>query len=120
MSIAEKLQFAFAVSKFRVKIKSLAEEARIIRHEVRRRKRCQWVPGCLNLHRTGILRREQRHTLLAYAILRGHAYARVEQRTVAPPDMGAIARIYQSLTGSRKKIDVAGWLEGGPATSKAA
>lgn len=60
-------------ARFRVKIKSLAEEARIIRHEEKRLLSPQ-DRGCLHAHRVNIVREEQRATLLAYAYARGVPY----------------------------------------------
>lgn len=61
----------------RVKIKSLAGEARIIRHEETR------VGGVLadelRMHRRGIVRQEARLTHLAYGIIRGRPVERIEQ-----------------------------------------
>lgn len=75
----------------RVKIKSLAEEARIIRREERgcgkSRARCRLPEAAAKLdlarcslreHRVGVVRRESRYSLLAYAFLRGRPFRAVE------------------------------------------
>ena len=64
------------VALLRVKIKSLAAEARIIRCEEERSPHL-WYE--LNRHRRFDVREEQRLSLLAYAFLRGRVYATVEQ-----------------------------------------
>ena len=75
----------FKYPQLRVKIKSLAEEARIIRAEERR-----WVVDgrkdnatwhSLNHHRRHDVRDEARASLLAYAYLRGVPYSVVENKT---------------------------------------
>jgi len=61
----------------RVKAKSLAEEAHLIRREERRtrgllREELRW-------HRTGVVRFEARATHLAYGIIRGRSIERIEK-----------------------------------------
>ena len=53
----------------KVKIKSLAAESQIIRHEENKVK--GKLHNELHLHRVGVVRREARHSLIAYAIIRG-------------------------------------------------
>lgn len=67
----------------KVKIKSLAAEARIIRHDEevwRHREHDKGRPTFFGLrsHRTWDVRNEARHALLAYAFLRGRSYLSVE------------------------------------------
>lgn len=60
----------------KVKIKSLAEEARIIRKE---EKRCNsFLKHELRVHRTSVVRLEARATLLAYGYIRGRTYKQLE------------------------------------------
>ena len=83
-------------AKFRVKIRSLAEEAKIIRHEEKKANRgldCD----VLHQHRVGSLRNEARCTLLAYALIRGVPYANVE-RSSRIPDGNRVRAIVKSLT----------------------
>ena len=91
-------------AKFRVKIKSLAAEARIIRQEERRCSHGDYAGesqrGCLRHHRTTVVRLEQRSTLLAYAFLRGRKYRQVERARSPQADYKAIVRIIKSLTFS--------------------
>lgn len=82
----------------KIKLKHLAEEARIIRYEeiktARRIKqlkalgkdttRLEWRANSLYLHRIGIVRWEARATQLAYCLLRGKAKAVVENGTTIP------------------------------------
>lgn len=79
----------------KIKIKHLAEEARIIRREAHK----QYEAGNyqkgndLTNHRTGKLRREARATLLAYQCLRGIPYAVCEQKPKTTPDWKAFERM---------------------------
>lgn len=61
----------------KVKIKSLAEEAKIIRKETKKA-RSPSIKNGLYLHRIGVVRHEARHTLLAYGFLRGKTYEQLE------------------------------------------
>lgn len=61
----------------RVKVKSLAEEARIIRKEETRTYGA--IRDGLHLHRVGVVRYEARATHLAYGLIRGRALERIEK-----------------------------------------
>jgi len=69
-----------SVKFLKVKIKSLAAEARIIRLEERRAGKSNTLREQLYRHRTVDVRREQRASLLAYAFLRGRPLSAVEPR----------------------------------------
>lgn len=120
-------QFAksVAIAKFKVKIRSLAEEARIIRHVARKRKRhvltekygtytfTSFVSSDLRSHNVTVVRPEQRHTLLAYAFYRGVPYASVERcADDNKPSLERIARIVKSLTNRDCLSDVMRWADG--------
>jgi hypothetical protein len=79
----------------KVKIKSLAAEAKIIKLEEDRAWAHTILQGQLHSHRVVDVRREQRSTLLAYAFLRGRRYADLERVTHSLPDWRRIARIVQ-------------------------
>jgi hypothetical protein len=66
----------------KVKIKSLAAEAKIIRQE--ERKSGGRLRNGLHEHRVGIVRSEARHSLLAYGFLRGRDYSRLEKNSSQP------------------------------------
>lgn len=61
----------------RVKAKSLAEEAHLIRREERRTRGL--LRDELRWHRTGVVRFEARATHLAYGIIRGRSIDRIEK-----------------------------------------
>lgn len=103
------------IKMLKVKIKSLAEEARIIRQEEERAKGRRKCPSGvhpdhkvflgrddelrmeLRGHRVGIVRSEQRHSLLAYAFLRGRPLAKVEAKCEAPPDWSRVAKLVEKF-----------------------
>lgn len=85
----------------RVKIRSLAEEAKIIRREERNcrdsRARCRDAMRVFSIdrerarlhdHRTVVVRREARYSLLAYAMLRGRPFLEIEPGPPPPKIIG--------------------------------
>lgn len=82
----------------RVKIKTLAAEAAIIRHEERKflpRWRSYEDPTYFRLrdHRIQQVRHESRCALLAYAFLRDKPYAAMEQKCWEAPDVARVTRL---------------------------
>jgi len=77
----------------RVKIKSLAEEARIIRREEQR----TWgeLRNELHNHRVGVVRREARHAHLAYGLIRGRGISQIEPGAKRPPDWKRVQALCQ-------------------------
>jgi len=103
-------------AKFRVKVRSLMEEARIIRHEERKATRGA-DNAELHLHRVGSLRREARATALAYAYAGDRSYASVEHsvRRAGNCDAKRVAAIVRSLTFSETfPHDVEAWRKQSP------
>lgn len=70
------------LSFLRVKIKSLAEEAKIIKLEEKRNKKAREE---LYLHRINVVRTEARATLLAYGFIKNKPYRLIESKGVVPP-----------------------------------
>jgi hypothetical protein len=81
------------VKMLKVKVKSLAEESRIIRAEEHRAGKDELLRGILHSHRVCEVRREQRASLLAYGFLRGVEYAAIEAKTETPPDWNRVAKL---------------------------
>lgn len=84
----------------KIKLATLAVEARIIRREERRALARALEPGGpnpdfegLRRHRLQVVRPEARACGLALALLRGRPYAEVEQRTGSPPALSRIATL---------------------------
>jgi hypothetical protein len=122
------------LSYLKVKIKSLAAEAAIIRMEERRTKRARAFASIrqaeaervenlttelagLHRHRVFDVRREQRAALLAYACLRQRPYALVEgSRTSAPPTPSVcqlVAR-FGHVGAAAAERTVKAWLDAPP------
>lgn len=98
----------------KVKIKSLAEEARIIRLEETRSAGA--LRDELHAHRVRDVREEQRATLLAYAYIRGRTRARTE-RSDRPPAFSRVrsmVRKYGKLSATWEE-DLDAWLAARPA-----
>ena len=100
----------------RVKLKSLAEESRIIRNEKNRLKnskhplRSKYING-LHWHRIDVVRVEARATLLAYQYLRGFPYSVCESNPKHPPDWSKVASMVRRY-GGIKDFDHKSWLRG--------
>lgn len=75
----------------RVKLKSLAAEARIIRREERRAR--GELREELYLHRINDVRRAARSTLLAYGLIRGRTLDQMEPKRYSEPDWDAIGKM---------------------------
>jgi hypothetical protein len=80
----------------RVKIKSLADEARIIRKEETRTNGT--LREELHMHRIGTVRYEARATHLAYGLIRGRTLDRIEKPTTPRPD-----HLWDKVRGMVKK-----------------
>ena len=78
----------------KVKIKSLAAEAKIIRTEEKRARRPGLRRG-LEDHRKGIVRTEARHTHLAYGFIRGREYHQMESSTHETPNWEKVRKMVE-------------------------
>ncbi len=97
-----------AIHKLRVNVKSLAEEARIIRQEA---KRCgREYRAVLDCHRRGRVRDEARIAQLALAYVRGMPYRRVESKAHVMPD---VRRLVEKIGRNWKadSVSVEKWLK---------
>lgn len=100
----------------RIKIKSLAAEAVIIRQEARKVSgMSKWV---LNDHRTRIVRDHSRHNLLAYGLLRRKSYAEMEKKCEIAPDFKRILEIAKRF-GEEDELYSMQWIEDAKAHLKA-
>jgi len=86
----------------KVKVLSLAAEARIIRRMAKQAK--GMVKWRLNQHRTEVVRDHSRHNLLAYGILRGVPYREIEQKCHESPDFDRVASIAKRFGASSEKV----------------
>jgi|GEM_PF-5783179 len=102
----------------KMKIKSLTEEARIIRVEERKylghgRKAAgrnvavehvaahYGTYNALRSHRVREVRSEQRCSLLAYAYIRGKKYAQIENKPARAPDWKRVSQIVKKFAGEK-------------------
>jgi hypothetical protein len=99
----------------KIKIKSLAEEARIIRHEARKidkkildREQAGRIKQDLNDHRTGIVREEARHSLLAYGLIRDVPYPVMEKKCNEAPNWSKIEKM--AFRFGATKVEIAVWM----------
>jgi hypothetical protein len=76
----------------KVKIKSLAAEAKIIRTEERKNKKARQG---LAEHRRTVVRNEARHSLLAYGFLRGKTYHQLETKCHQEPNWDKVGRMVE-------------------------
>jgi hypothetical protein len=67
----------------KIKIKSLAAEARIIRHHEKKERRTE-IRDQLVFHRRLVVRRHTRMNLLAYGFIRGRKYRQIEAKVRQP------------------------------------
>lgn len=99
-----------SVTFLKVKVKSLAVEAAIIRKEEK-----VWKPRKLDgaphpiffglqAHRRGILRREARYALLAYGFLRGKSYKQIEKKAYEPPNWTVIEQMAKRFGGLDSRV----------------
>jgi hypothetical protein len=87
------------VKMLKVKIKSLADEARIIRLEEKRAGKDNDLRTLLHEHRVRDVRKEQQSALLAYAYLRHTPYAAVEAKCDTPPDWERVRKLVEKFGG---------------------
>lgn len=89
----------------KVKIKSLAAEAKIIRLEEAKvlnwRKPDEKLYQSLRTHRVSDVRKEQRAAMLAYGFLRGKVYGEIERKSNPsnPPDMTRVKQLVEKFGG---------------------
>lgn len=90
----------------KVKLKSLAAEAKIIRAEEKKAKKYknQELLSGLELHRKDVVRSAARHTLLAYAFIRGVPYKKVEAKCAKAPDLKRIMAMVQKYGPACSRI----------------
>lgn len=114
----------------KIKIKSLAEEAKLIRAEERKfKKHAEGSIGRqifwgLRGHRIKDVRSESRSALLAYGFLRGRSYLQMEPKCEIGPDWKRVEAIVMKYAYGAAAQDVkqrfADWKDGKKADDKAA
>ena len=114
----------------KIKAKSLAEEASIIRKEEKREKEKGNTERVQSLHhhRTQRVRRAARSTHLARALLSGKTYAQVEQSTRQPLPAGTVKEVERMVSTYAPEVKLndvrrwflAEWVRQRPITATAA
>jgi len=111
-------------TELKVKIKSLAAEARLIRTEELRAKKCGDTHklNSLHSHRVVVVREQARASLLCYAMLRGRPYSQLEARrnSTRPSKPFPFEKVVKmaksfgliSVTGAH--MQVTNWMNGKP------
>lgn len=111
-----------ALTQLRVKIRSLADEARVIRDEERRAKDAHdyTLVNSLCNHRKQSVRPEARCALLAYAFLRRMPYERLERDPRSKPNWTRIKKMVERFTNATSELDLLDvktrleiWIDGG-------
>ena len=89
----------------KIKIMSLAAEARIIRTEEKKWPGEHPARHGLHRHRMHEVRSEARHALLAYGFLRGRTYRRLENKAARAPDWDRVQKLAEKF-GATAKADL--------------
>lgn len=89
-------------TQLKVKIKYLAEEARIIKRE-EEKARDSALRDSLYRHRIDVVRDEARHSLLAYGLIRGREYAEMEGSTRKSPDFDRVEKLARRFGPVRER-----------------
>ena len=97
----------------KVKIKTLAAEARIIKQEEQRAKKRRKTELLQSLteHRKGVVRQEARLSLLAYGFLRGRSLQQIES-SQRPVDWQKVQVMAQRYGNSFNRAEFESWTKG--------
>lgn len=97
---------SIGITKLKIKLKSLAAEARIIRkEELKNKGKWSWKAESFHSHRVNRLRPITRATHIAYGLLRGLEYHQIEQTSKTTPHWGKVREMinkYSLNLGERK------------------
>ena len=98
----------------KMKIMSLAAEARIIRREEKRWPGPSSARFGLREHRINDVRKEARAALLAYGFLRGRALREIERTHERSPDWQRVAELVKKYgSPAQAKEQLPAWIESG-------
>ena len=98
----------------KIKLKSLAEEARIIRHQEKKMRGKNWGRSSnqFNLHRLLVVRPEARATHLAYGFLRGLEYNQMEATHKTEPNWKSVERMVKKYGTLKDELRFESWKKG--------
>lgn len=96
----------------KVKIKSLSEEARIIKREERKH-RGEWsgIASGLQKHRRFEVRPESRSAQIAYAFMRGRSFCQVECNAKREPDWKRIKALVDKYDSYQHRQGFDSWVK---------
>jgi hypothetical protein len=101
----------------KIKIMSLAAEARIIRNEERKWRGDHPVRFGLREHRVTVVRDEARVAQLAYGFVRGRSYAQLESNPKSTPNWARVATLAARYGDKKVTLEqVMAWVEQHPVT----
>lgn len=99
---------SIGITKLKIKLKSLAAEARIIRkEELKNKGKWSWKAESFHYHRVSLLRPITRATHIAYGLLRGLEYNQIEPTSKATPHWGKVRSMvkkYSNLTTEKDNL----------------
>ena len=100
-------------TELKIKLKSLAAEARIIRQEEKKRRGKNWgsTGNTLHEHRIHVVRPEARATHIAYAFLRGGSLESVEGSAKTEPEWKRVEAMVRKYSW-RKLAELQDWKKG--------
>lgn len=98
----------------KIKVKSLAAEAGIIRNQMSKLKGKNWshLAKPLQEYRRGSLRAEARDTHIAYGFLKGRSYFQIESTVKRPADWENIARMVKKCGNTSLVNKLDDWMYG--------
>lgn len=79
-------------TQLKIKIKSLAEEAKMIKKE-EKKKHPSFMLSELNQHRIFVVKKAIRESLIAYGFIRNREYSAIESNPQTPPDWKEVERL---------------------------
>ena len=96
-------------TELKIKIKSLAAETKIIKHE--ESKLHGEARQSLQHHRKTVVRHEARHSLLAYGYMRGRPYRSIEMKCHEDPNWQKVQKMVERFGGGKCDNEIAAWRE---------
>lgn len=97
---------SIGITKLKIKLKSLAAEARIIRkEELNNKGKWSWKAESFHSHRVNHVRPITRATHVAYGLLRGLEYHQIEPTSKTQPHWGKVREMVRKYSDLRDSKD---------------
>jgi len=101
---------SIGITQLKIKLKSLAAEARIIRkEELKNKGTWSWKAESFHSHRVNQLRPITRATHVAYGLLRGLGYHQIEPTSKSEPDWDKVRKMvvkYSDLSNEKSNLAI--------------